>query len=168
MRRSVRPGKRVLFFDGVGTWKGVGTAWYLAEKERALIRGLQITARNHDLAIHDDGVHVLCVTVIHQGRDAYLRATLGVDPLEQGLDNGRGDPSMYKLALSTSLVCPQTDEAVWEIPIGGLLREVGSQHPSAPALVEVESKETRGGGVSATRRRGQTRAPPEGRPCCCG
>ncbi len=33
MRRSVRPGKRVLFLDEVGTWKGVGTAWYLAGKE---------------------------------------------------------------------------------------------------------------------------------------
>ena len=33
MSRAVRPGKRVLLLDDVGTWKGVGTAWYLAEKK---------------------------------------------------------------------------------------------------------------------------------------
>ena len=33
MNRSVRPGKRVLILDDVGTWKGAGTAWYLAERE---------------------------------------------------------------------------------------------------------------------------------------
>ena len=33
MSRSVRPGKRVLLLDDVGTWKGGGTAWYLAERQ---------------------------------------------------------------------------------------------------------------------------------------
>ncbi|MDH3695473.1 MAG: NAD(P)/FAD-dependent oxidoreductase, partial [Gammaproteobacteria bacterium] len=33
MSRSVRLGKRVLLLDDVGTWKGGGTAWYLAERE---------------------------------------------------------------------------------------------------------------------------------------
>lgn len=33
MSRAARPGKRVLLLDDVGTWKGAGTAWYLAERE---------------------------------------------------------------------------------------------------------------------------------------
>jgi len=32
MSRVVRPGKHVLVLDDVGTWKGLGTAWYLSEK----------------------------------------------------------------------------------------------------------------------------------------
>ena len=44
---------------------------------------------------------------------------------------------MYQLQLSESLVAAQTDDIVREITVGGLLREVASQHPSAPALVEV-------------------------------
>lgn len=34
MSRAVRPGERVLLLDDVGTWKGIGTAWYLAEKNQ--------------------------------------------------------------------------------------------------------------------------------------
>ncbi len=33
MSRAVRLAKRVLLLDDVGTWKGGGTAWYLAERE---------------------------------------------------------------------------------------------------------------------------------------
>ncbi len=33
MSRAMRPGKHVLLLDDVGTWKGAGTAWYLAERE---------------------------------------------------------------------------------------------------------------------------------------
>lgn len=47
---------------------------------------------------------------------------------------------MYKLHLSESLVCPQTDDIVRGITMGGLLREVASQFPSAPALVEVDTE----------------------------
>jgi NADPH-dependent 2,4-dienoyl-CoA reductase/sulfur reductase-like enzyme len=32
MSRAARPGKRVLLLDDTGTWRGVGTAWYLAER----------------------------------------------------------------------------------------------------------------------------------------
>ena len=32
MSRAVRPGKQILLLDDVGTWKGIGTAWYLAER----------------------------------------------------------------------------------------------------------------------------------------
>jgi fatty-acyl-CoA synthase len=45
---------------------------------------------------------------------------------------------MYKLHLSESLVPAQTDDIVWETSVGGLLREVASSQPSAPALVEVD------------------------------
>ena len=44
---------------------------------------------------------------------------------------------MYSLRLSDSLVSAQTDNVVREITIGGLLCETAAQHPSAPALVEV-------------------------------
>ena len=44
---------------------------------------------------------------------------------------------MYRLQLSESLVTAQVDDIVREITVGGLLREVASQHPSAPDLVEV-------------------------------
>ena len=33
MNRSARPGKKVLLLDDTGTWRGVSTAWYLAERE---------------------------------------------------------------------------------------------------------------------------------------
>ena len=33
MNRSARLGKKVLLLDDTGTWRGVGTAWYMAEKE---------------------------------------------------------------------------------------------------------------------------------------
>ncbi len=32
MSRAARPGKRVLLLDDTGTWRGVGTAWHLAEQ----------------------------------------------------------------------------------------------------------------------------------------
>src|SRR3546814_11675913 len=32
MSRTARPGKRVLLLDDTGTWRGVGTAWHLAEQ----------------------------------------------------------------------------------------------------------------------------------------
>ena len=32
MRREARPGKRVLVLDDVGNWRGLGTAWQLAEQ----------------------------------------------------------------------------------------------------------------------------------------
>ncbi len=32
MNRAVRPGDRILLLDDTGTWRGVGTAWYLAER----------------------------------------------------------------------------------------------------------------------------------------
>ena len=44
---------------------------------------------------------------------------------------------MYQLHLSESLVMAQDDDIVREITVGDLLREVASQYPSAPALVEV-------------------------------
>ena len=33
MNRSARPGKRVVLLDDGGNWRGMGTAWYLAERE---------------------------------------------------------------------------------------------------------------------------------------
>ena len=45
---------------------------------------------------------------------------------------------MYKPHLLESLVPAQTDDNVWETTVGGILREVASQHPSALALVEVD------------------------------
>ena len=32
MNRSAKPGKKVLVLDDTGTWRGVGTAWYMAER----------------------------------------------------------------------------------------------------------------------------------------
>ncbi len=45
---------------------------------------------------------------------------------------------MYELHLSESLFPVQTDGSVREITVGGLLREVATQHPSAPAVVDVD------------------------------
>ena len=45
---------------------------------------------------------------------------------------------MYDVDLSESLFPAQTDGIVREISVGGLLREVASQHPSAPAVVDVD------------------------------
>lgn len=45
---------------------------------------------------------------------------------------------MYQLQLSRSLVPAQTDDVVREITVGGLLREIASQRPTAEALVEVD------------------------------
>ncbi len=45
---------------------------------------------------------------------------------------------MYRLQLSESLVSAQADDAVWEITVGDLLRKVAAEHPTAPALVEVD------------------------------
>jgi hypothetical protein len=39
--------------------------------------------------------------------------------------------------ISESLIMAQDDDIVREITVGGLLREVASQYPSAPDLVEV-------------------------------
>jgi NADPH-dependent 2,4-dienoyl-CoA reductase/sulfur reductase-like enzyme len=33
MNRSAKLGKKVLLLDDTGTWRGVGTAWYMAERE---------------------------------------------------------------------------------------------------------------------------------------
>ena len=85
-------------------------------------------------------------------------------PVGAKADNGRRDPSMYKLALSTSLVCPQTAEAVREIMVGGLLREVGSQHPSAPALVEVDIEGTTGRRCRRDPEKGTNKGAPRGTP----
>ncbi len=45
---------------------------------------------------------------------------------------------MYKLHVLESLVPAQTNDIVCETTVGGILRAVASQHPSAPALVEVD------------------------------
>ena len=44
---------------------------------------------------------------------------------------------MYSLNLTESLIAAQTDDIVREITVGGLLREVASEYPVEPALVEV-------------------------------
>ena len=44
---------------------------------------------------------------------------------------------MYKLNLTESLVPAQTDDTVWEITVGGLLRQVAAEHGASPALLEV-------------------------------
>jgi len=44
---------------------------------------------------------------------------------------------MYELDLSLSLVTAQDDDVVKETTVGGLLREVASEHPDAPALLEI-------------------------------
>ena len=36
MNRSAQPGDRVLLLDDTGTWRGVGTAWHLAERGRQM------------------------------------------------------------------------------------------------------------------------------------
>jgi 2,4-dienoyl-CoA reductase-like NADH-dependent reductase (Old Yellow Enzyme family)/thioredoxin reductase len=45
MSRSARPGKRVLLLDDTGNWRGVGTAWHLAEQ------GHEVTIVTPDPAI---------------------------------------------------------------------------------------------------------------------
>lgn len=45
---------------------------------------------------------------------------------------------MYQFQLTESLVPPQDDDVIKETTVGGLLREVAGQQPSAPALVEVD------------------------------
>jgi len=45
---------------------------------------------------------------------------------------------MYRLQLTESLVPAQSDAAVKETTVGGLLRQVAGEHPSVPALVEVD------------------------------
>jgi NADPH-dependent 2,4-dienoyl-CoA reductase/sulfur reductase-like enzyme len=45
MSRAARPGKRVLLLDDTGTWRGVGTAWHLAEQ------GHEVTIVTPDPAI---------------------------------------------------------------------------------------------------------------------
>ena len=44
---------------------------------------------------------------------------------------------MYDLELTRSLVTAQDDDVVRETTVGGLLREVATEHPGAPALLEV-------------------------------
>lgn len=46
--------------------------------------------------------------------------------------------TMYDVQLSEALFPAQTDGVIREITVGGLLREVASEFPSAPALVEVD------------------------------
>ncbi len=45
---------------------------------------------------------------------------------------------MYNVRLSESLFPAQTDDVVREITVGGLLREIATQRPTAEALVEVD------------------------------
>ncbi len=45
---------------------------------------------------------------------------------------------MYDVQLSEAMFPAQTDDVVREITVGGLLRDVATEYPSAPALVEVD------------------------------
>lgn len=45
---------------------------------------------------------------------------------------------MYQFQLTESLVPPQDDDVIKETTVGGLLREVAKQQPTAPALIEVD------------------------------
>ena len=45
---------------------------------------------------------------------------------------------MYRVHLSESLFPLRTDEPIWEITVGELLRDVAARDPGAPALVEVD------------------------------
>src|SRR3546814_13889841 len=50
MSRAARPGKRVLLLDDTGTWRGVGTAWHLAEQghevdRKCVVEGKSVSVR---------------------------------------------------------------------------------------------------------------------------
>jgi len=62
MRREARPGKRVLLLDDVGNWRGLGTAWHLADK------GHEVTIVTPDAALGRE--------LIRTGADIPLRARL--------------------------------------------------------------------------------------------
>ena len=62
MRREARPGKRVLVLDDVGNWRGLGTAWQLADK-------------GHDVTIITPDAH-LGRELVRTGADIPLRARL--------------------------------------------------------------------------------------------
>jgi NAD(P)H-nitrite reductase large subunit len=62
MRREARPGKRVLVLDDVGNWRGLGTAWQLADK-------------GHEVTIITPDAH-LGRELVRTGADIPLRARL--------------------------------------------------------------------------------------------
>ena len=62
MRREARPGKRVLVLDDVGNWRGLGTAWQLADK-------------GHEVTIVTPDAH-LGRELVRTGADIPLRARL--------------------------------------------------------------------------------------------
>jgi len=92
MRREVRPGKRVLVLDDVGNWRGLGTAWQLADK-------------GHEVTIVTPDAH-LGRELVRTGADIPLRARLaklGVKTItESVITNWHGDGATIRDLLSGS------------------------------------------------------------------
>jgi len=45
---------------------------------------------------------------------------------------------LYDISLTDSLFPAQSDDSVWDITVGALLRKIASEHAAAPALIEVD------------------------------
>jgi len=112
MRREARPGRRVLLLDDVGNWRGLGTAWHLAEKQhevtivtpdaflgRELVRtsadiplrsrlaklGVQVFAESVVTAWHGDGASIRSLLDGREKRlafDALVLATVNRPDVE--------------------------------------------------------------------------------------
>ena len=122
MRREVRPGKRVLLLDDVGNWRGLGTAWQLADK-------------GHEVTIVTPDAH-LGRELVRTGADIPLRARLaklGVKTMpESVIAEWHGDSATIRSMLDGSeqrlafdtLVLATVNRADTEI--ADELREAGS------------------------------------------
>ena len=79
MNRSARLGQSVLLLDDVGTWKGVGTALYLADKQHQVsivtpypVVGRELVRTGADLAVRETlrraGTRFFCESVVSEWR----------------------------------------------------------------------------------------------------
>jgi 2,4-dienoyl-CoA reductase-like NADH-dependent reductase (Old Yellow Enzyme family)/thioredoxin reductase len=105
MSRSAKLGKKVLLLDDTGTWRGVGTAWYMAEKEHEVTIvtsdpyvGQGITRTAADIPVRKR-LHALRVQFI---TESVVDEWLGDAALIKDLNNGEIQKiSFDTLVLST-------------------------------------------------------------------
>src|SRR5262249_40746924 len=89
MRREARPGRRILLLDDVGNWRGLGTAWHLAEKQHEVtivtpdpFLGRELVRTSADIPLRarlaNLGVQVFVETVVTtwHGDGASIRSLL--------------------------------------------------------------------------------------------
>jgi 2,4-dienoyl-CoA reductase-like NADH-dependent reductase (Old Yellow Enzyme family)/thioredoxin reductase len=148
MSRSARPGHRVLLLDDVGTWKGVGTAWYLAERGHAItiitpstVVGREVGPTGADYGIRQ-ALAKACTRFIHESAidewhgdaatilnflsgeryresfDTLVLATVN-EPLRD-LSEELGDSGMQVHSIGDCLSARQTPAATYEARILGI------------------------------------------------